>query len=766
MLKKTWIKLYSILFFALTIFVAVASLKADNPPAVVTVNSPDTIFSAKRAYKHLLQIARAPHAVGTREHELVKNYIVTACQQMGLDTRIQNSTELDTKGNTLVAVGVNNIIAKIKGTKPRKSVLITAHYDSQPNTPGGADDGMGVVAMLETARAIKASPAMPHDVILVFTDGEEQGLFGAKALLKDSVFENVGFEMNWDFRGNKGTILTYETNSHNGWLIRQYAKGTKYPIGNSMGYEISKRMPNSVDFRYFRKAGVTGFTNGLVEGYSSYHSMTDKPENLDLRSLQQAGDNMLSMAKYVANMPPLGNTKTPDLSYFNVFGYWFVYYPSSLNLYLIVAVTLIFVLIMITGIRNGKIKPAGFIAGAVALPVCMAISYFVSLFLLKRIIKHYPLYTHFYGNNSYNSEWYFLSMTMLSLFIFSIVFQFISRKWEYFSTFAGILLICMLCMCAVYIYAPSASWLLLIPLLFLTGGYGWMTRKKENILQKTTGYYLINFIATLPAVMLFVPLVYFMFNSFGLSSAMPFVCIVIALISALSYPVLNSVFKNYRWLVPVLSIIGVFTSLVYAHLNSGFNQKHPLQSNIRYRVNTTDSSAVWLSNDMVTDKFTRIFFPDKKIDTTTKNTRTLIHSAPVISYAPPAAIIQHDTTYQNKREVTLLCKSARNNVNAIGIVINDSTLQSILNVEINNSEVVKETNNNTTNFNNIIFYGPPAQGILVKFTLKANAKLSIKVFDRSMGLPLIKGLTEFPQDVIPSPGFTSNITCVEQNFLL
>ncbi len=766
MQKNTEAKLYSILFFTLTIIIVLLSIRAAHPPGAVKGNAPGTTFSAERAYQHLFQIAKAPHTVGTAEHERVKNYIVNTCRQMGLQVRIQNSIETDIRSNTLIALNVQNIIAEIKGTTRGKSILISAHYDSQPNTPGATDDGMGVVSMLETARAIQALPPMPHDVIFLFTDGEEQGLFGAKAFLKDRLFSNVGLAMNWDFRGNSGTVITYETNPHNGWLIKQYSKGIKYPIANSMGYEVTRRLPNTVDFLYFKKAGVTGFTNGLLGGYANYHSMTDNPGNFDQQSLQQVGDNMLSMTRYVGNMHDLDKTKSADVSFFNVFGYWLIYYPSSLNLYFIIATTLLFILVLYAAIRRKKVSPQGFIAGFVALPVTMIISYFSGAFLLKKIIDHYPLYTHFYGNNSYNSEWYFLAMTMLSLFIFALMFQPISRKWEYSSTFPGILLIGIASMWAVYIYTPSASWLLLIPLFFLAGGYGWMINKTRVKSQKTPGYYFINFISVLPAILLFAPLTYFMFLSFGLGGMMPLITIIVVLISALSYPVLSSMFKNYRWLLPVLSLMGVFIALFIAHHNSGFNEKHPLQSNVIYRLNTTDSSADWLSNSRVIDKFTKNFFPDKRIDTTTRNDRGLIHPAPVLPFPPPTVSVVKDTFYLNNRELTLLCNTNRPNVNDMGIVIDDSTLQSVLNVELIGAEMTNEAIKNGVPVNNILFYGPPQQGFLVKFIMKSNAKLGIKLFDQSLGLPVIKGLTEFPPDVIPSPGFNSNLIRVEKHFSL
>ena len=208
MFKKTEAKLYSILFLALIIAVAFLSIKAAAPPQVIKSNAPDSVFSAQRAFTYLQQIARAPRSVGTEEHARVANYIINTCKQLGLTVETQNTTEVEARQNTLVAININNIVAYRKGTKPGKAILNIAHYDSQPNTPGAADDGIGVAAMLETARAVKSLAPVQNDIIFLFTDGEEQGLFGAKSFVEENpLFKNISIAMNWDFRGTQVLLL-------------------------------------------------------------------------------------------------------------------------------------------------------------------------------------------------------------------------------------------------------------------------------------------------------------------------------------------------------------------------------------------------------------------------------------------------------------------------------------------------------------------------------------------------------------------------------
>lgn len=764
MQTKTAAEPFSILFFGLIVLAIIISIRATAPPPVVKSTAPDSVFSAARAFTYLQLIAREPHSIGTDEHRRVADYIVNTCKQLGLTVETQDATATDSKPNLLVAANVHNIIAYTKGTKPGKAVLNIAHYDTQPNTPGAADDGIGVAAMLETARAIKTLPPAENDIMFLFTDGEEPGLLGAKAFVaEDSLFKNVGVVMNWDFRGNKGIAVTYETSTGNGWIMKEYAKGIKYPYANSLAFEISKRLPNFVDFNEFKKAGATGFTSGMIEGFTSYHSMTDNLQNVDQRSLQQIGDNMLSMIRQLENHD-LKNTKGANVSYFNVFGFWFVYYPDFLNIIFVIITTLLFVVVLYTGFAKGRIKVAGFLVSILALPLTMVITYFTSFFLLKRIIRHYPFYTHFDGNNSYNSGWYFLSITLLSMLFFSFIYQHIVKRWGQVSSFAGILLLSILSMWAIYFFAPSASWLLFIPLLFLLAGFWWLIVKQKDSNLNNSRQQFVSFISALPAVLLFAPLTYLLFVSFALSSSTPFISVFIVFIYALLYPVFSTVLKNYRWLLPLVSLVGVIFSLVVADAYSDYDDAHPLQTNISYQLNVSDSTAHWISDSRDMDKFMKKFFSGTKADATPKNKQGLEYDAPFLPFEPPTATVEKDSSYQDTREITLLCKASRSGVNNMGIIVDDSTLASVNAIEINNKQFAIGKRKKQYP-NSLIFFGVSNQGFSIKYTMKSTKKLGITLFDRSIGLPTVADLTAYPKDVIPGPGFNNNTTQVEKHFI-
>ena len=71
--------------------------------------------------------------------------------------------------------------------------------------------GIGVVACLESARALVASP-LRHSLFVVITDAEEFGLLGARAAVQDAeLVARVRAFLNFDGTGAAGPALLFET---------------------------------------------------------------------------------------------------------------------------------------------------------------------------------------------------------------------------------------------------------------------------------------------------------------------------------------------------------------------------------------------------------------------------------------------------------------------------------------------------------------------------------------------------------------------------
>ncbi len=204
-------------WFLLVGFLATYVLLAPSPKPA---SAPATEFSALRAFEHSKQIARVPHPMGTAADDAVRAYIVRKLTEMGLEVQ-ERPSRYHHRGTIVVST---NVIGRIRGTGNTKAFNLMAHYDSVAYGPGAADDGAGVVTLLETARALKAGPSLKNDVIFLFTDGEEAGEVGAEAFMRTPMADKVGMLVNFETRGTSGPSLMFETSEGNGWLIQEAAK--------------------------------------------------------------------------------------------------------------------------------------------------------------------------------------------------------------------------------------------------------------------------------------------------------------------------------------------------------------------------------------------------------------------------------------------------------------------------------------------------------------------------------------------------------------
>ena len=106
------------------------------------------------------------------------DYIERSLNQAGWET-----TRLPfEQGINLVAKYPNLSTAADPGDRPQ--ILLGAHYDTVPNSPGADDNATGIAVLLEIARQWGAHP-ITQPPILAFFDLEEAGLLGSVALAND-----------------------------------------------------------------------------------------------------------------------------------------------------------------------------------------------------------------------------------------------------------------------------------------------------------------------------------------------------------------------------------------------------------------------------------------------------------------------------------------------------------------------------------------------------------------------------------------------------
>ena len=188
------------------------------------------------------------HPSGSAENLRIRKSIEAKFTALGYAPEIQKT--LGCTPHYPGCTEVENIVVLHKGTGSNGDIImLTSHYDSVPASAAAADDGAGMVAMLEVARIIKQGPALKNDILFLITDGEEGGLRGAAAFFdQHPLMKDVKLVINLESRGVSGPSNMFETSDNNLELIRGFASANKSPIANSLSYEIYSRLPNDTDY--------------------------------------------------------------------------------------------------------------------------------------------------------------------------------------------------------------------------------------------------------------------------------------------------------------------------------------------------------------------------------------------------------------------------------------------------------------------------------------------------------------------------------------
>jgi aminopeptidase YwaD len=132
----------------------------------------------QRLYSHLTQIVRErdPY-LASGGHFLVREYIRQSLSQWG----VVATHEFEFKGKTHQNLILDLNAASRSNLPP---ILIGAHYDAVPGTPGADDNATGVAVLLELA-AVFATTPLKYPVRLVAFDLEEYGLLGSTAYAQE-----------------------------------------------------------------------------------------------------------------------------------------------------------------------------------------------------------------------------------------------------------------------------------------------------------------------------------------------------------------------------------------------------------------------------------------------------------------------------------------------------------------------------------------------------------------------------------------------------
>lgn len=521
---------------------------APSPPAPLPAAAPPGDFSAERAWVHVQAIAPTTHPLGSPANAAVRDYIVARLSALGLTPEVQ-SFPYRSKGR---ALGGANVMARVPGLhrtrQPPRAVALVCHYDSVPTGPGASDDGAGVAALLETARALMAGPALRNDVMLLFTDGEEVGLDGARAFaLGCPWMKDIGVVLNFEARGVSGPVFMFETSTNNGEVIREFAKAAPRPVANSLMYEIYRRMPNDTDFTIFKEARLPGLNFAFIGDPQHYHARTDDLAHFNLRSLQHAGGYALSLARQFGNLGP-AQLEGPDAVYFDLFGRWLVHYPVAWAIPLALLATVLFLGVTRLGIKRGEVSLGQLGLGGLACGMNLLIVGIAFRHGLDLVRGLSPGATAWFG---WFLGWpYWFAAVGLTVAV-NAALHVVLRRWLTSTAMAlGALFWWLGLTVACAVWMPGASYVSFWPLLFGLLGVVAIERAAETPGRRFAWLA----VSALPVLSLAAPLVQGFYVALGPRAMFVPMVVLALLLGALSLQI-EAVSRAWRWILPAAGVV-------------------------------------------------------------------------------------------------------------------------------------------------------------------------------------------------------------------
>jgi peptidase M28-like protein len=300
-------------------------------------------FDTGRALARLRRILgdERPHPVDSLANDAVRERLLAELRAMGLSPTVTDDVACNgtAKSRAISCARIRNVLATV-GPASGRPVMMVSHYDSTPAGPGAADDGIGVAVLLEAAALLKDRP-LKRPVLLLFNEGEEAGLIGARAFVEHNpLAAKVDAVVNLEARGVTGPALMFETSRPNGAAITAFARSAQRPSANSASADFYGLIPNDTDVSVFRDRPWTILNFAIIGNETRYHSPGDTLAALDPRSVNHMGRQALAATEELATdgvPPPSG-----DRLYVDILGRALVVLPTALGLGLLVAMLLLF----------------------------------------------------------------------------------------------------------------------------------------------------------------------------------------------------------------------------------------------------------------------------------------------------------------------------------------------------------------------------------------------------------------------------------------
>ncbi|HVF68018.1 MAG TPA: M28 family peptidase [Pyrinomonadaceae bacterium] len=267
-----------------------------------TVNAPQLLEDVRV----LSQDAMEGRAMGTHGGVMARTLVISRFADLKLKT-FGDSYEKPFEANKDGAkVKAANVVGYVEGSKhPDRFVVVTAHYDHlgvrDKQIYNGADDNASGVAVLLQLAAHYARERPQNSIIFAALDGEEQGLLGARALVKWLKEErrDVALDVNMDMVGHSERGELYASGAYHTASLAPVLKliAERAPVRLLLGHDRPEQghddWTNQSDQYAFHKAGIP-FVYFGVEDHKDYHKPSDDFDTITQPFFVHAAETILS----------------------------------------------------------------------------------------------------------------------------------------------------------------------------------------------------------------------------------------------------------------------------------------------------------------------------------------------------------------------------------------------------------------------------------------------------------------------------------------
>ncbi|PCJ63771.1 MAG: hypothetical protein COA58_15630 [Bacteroidetes bacterium] len=215
-----------------------------------------------------------------------------------------------------------NVMVEKPGSESGKWIVVGAHFDSAPGSPGANDNGSGVIATIEIARIIKDIDTRIGVRIINF-GAEEQGYYGSIHYVNNvlDLSEEIQLMLNLDqLGGSKGLdnsrIVCERDEDDNpsnnnalSWL-KNDTLARLMSIYSDLTPILGK--VERSDYESFEDKGFVVVGLYQESNYPQYHSSEDKTENMDIAATTEVIKGAIAAVLYFARIDIILDTDDLD----------------------------------------------------------------------------------------------------------------------------------------------------------------------------------------------------------------------------------------------------------------------------------------------------------------------------------------------------------------------------------------------------------------------------------------------------------------------